>query len=646
MQTVLDLTGYKLTFDDEFNVRSISQVAGATTWGDIRAQDRGDANADVGFGASSFVDAASGYDPFSVSGGALTITAVPDVTPYGVPGSWESGLITTQGKFSQTYGYFEIRADFSALPGAWDAFWLLPDHPLPDPTGAGRWQELDIVEHYGSWDRGVYSTIHTTDPEKNINWQNNLQVYSEMAEPSGYHTYGMNWKPDRISFYVDGQLVGSQLTPSDLHSPMYLVANLATQRSADNNADLNGVPISSKIDYVRVYSNDAGARAVPLDTVSAPDNRDPGLYGATAAMTVARPALTTIGSGSDSILLTISQDAWQGDAQYTVSVDGRQVGGVQTAQSLHGSGRSDQILVLGDWGSGSHAVSVNFLNDAYGGSATTDRNLYIDGATYRGAAVADAAQTLLSTGAQGFTIRTPAAGPTTIGSGSDGILLTISQDAWQGDAQYTVSVDGRQVGGVQTAQSLHGSGRSDQILVLGDWGSGSHAVSVTFLNDAYGGSAATDRNLYIDGATYRGAAVADAAQTLLSTGAQGFTIRTPAAEPTTIGSGSDSILLSISQDAWQGDAQYAVSVDGRQVGGVQTAQSLHGSGRSDQILVLGDWGSGSHAVSVTFLNDAYGGSAATDRNLYIDGATYRGAAVADAAQTLLGAGAQGFMFGG
>ncbi|MGE7416608.1 carbohydrate-binding domain-containing protein, partial [Methylobacterium tarhaniae] len=105
-----------------------------------------------------------------------------------------------------------------------------------------------------------------------------------------------------------------------------------------------------------------------------------------------------------SILLTISQDAWQGDAQYTVSVDGRQVGGVQTAQSLHGSGRSDQILVLGDWGSGSHAVSVNFLNDAYGGSAATDRNLYIDGATYRGAAVADAAQTLLGAGAQGFMI--------------------------------------------------------------------------------------------------------------------------------------------------------------------------------------------------------------------------------------------------
>jgi beta-glucanase (GH16 family) len=250
----LDFTNYVLTFSDEFNIRSISQTGAGTTWADIRTEWRYDSNSDIGFGSSSFVDPASGYDPFSVHDGVLTITAVPDRTASGPPGNWESGLITTQGDFSQTYGYFEIRADFSNLPGAWGAFWLLPDQGIADPNNAGRWQELDVVESYGSSEKGIFSVIHTTDPAPNANWQQNLQVYSELPTPSGYHTYGMDWNESSISFYVDGQLVGSKPTPSDMHGPMYLLVNLATQNDPNNNADVSNVPISANIDYIRVES--------------------------------------------------------------------------------------------------------------------------------------------------------------------------------------------------------------------------------------------------------------------------------------------------------------------------------------------------------------------------------------------------------
>ncbi|WP_267360773.1 MULTISPECIES: DUF4214 domain-containing protein [unclassified Methylobacterium] len=281
----INLTGYKLTFDDEFNARSISQTGAGTTWADIRSEWRYDANSDIGFGTSSFVDPSSGYDPFSVKNGALTITAAPPHTTLsGYPGSWQSGLITTQGNFSQTYGYFEIRADFSKLPGAWDAFWLLPNKQTPDPNNAGGHQELDVVEHYGANDAGVYSTIHTTDPQNGIPWQVNRQVYSEMSNPSGYHTYGVDWEADQIKFYVDGQLVGSQATPSDMHSAMYMLANLATQSDASGNS------ISSSIDYIRAYSSDPHAVAVKQDTVSSPDGHDPGLYGAVAGSSLATSA--------------------------------------------------------------------------------------------------------------------------------------------------------------------------------------------------------------------------------------------------------------------------------------------------------------------------------------------------------------------
>jgi len=216
-----------------------------------------------------------------VQGGALTITAKPDPTTSGYPGSWESGLITTQGNFSQKYGHFEVRADFSSQSGAWDAFWLMPDKQIADPNKAGGWQELDVVEHYGNYDAGVYSTIHTTDSQNGVPWQDNRQVFSASANPAGYHTYGVNWQSDRISFYVDGELKGSQATPSDMRSPMYLMTNLATQDGA------SGGSIASHIDYIRAYSNDPNATAVTQGAVSAPDGRDPGLYGARAATATA-----------------------------------------------------------------------------------------------------------------------------------------------------------------------------------------------------------------------------------------------------------------------------------------------------------------------------------------------------------------------
>ncbi|WP_252955023.1 hypothetical protein [Siccirubricoccus soli] len=75
-------------------------------------------------------------------------------------------------------------------------------------------------------------------------------------------------------------------------------------------------------------------------------------------------ATKTIGSGSDALVLKISQDAYDGNAQYTVSVDGKQIGGTLTATALHSADVSDTITVKGDRAAGNHPVAVNFLNDA------------------------------------------------------------------------------------------------------------------------------------------------------------------------------------------------------------------------------------------------------------------------------------------
>ncbi|MCA1437694.1 family 16 glycosylhydrolase [Bradyrhizobium sp. BRP20] len=667
---MIDLSGYKLTFDDEFNSRSISLTGAGTKWADTRAEWRGDAASDVGFGTSSFVDPSSGYDPFSVSQGALTITAVPDRTPFGVPGSWESGLITTQGNFSQQYGYFEMRAELSSLPGAWDAFWLLPVKTLPDPNGLGRWQELDVVEHYGVWSKGVYSTIHTTDRMLNENWQTQLQVYSELPNPGGYHTYGVNWQNEQISFYIDGELVGSRATPSDMHQPMYLLANLATQEPAS----LAQVPITIKIDYIRVYSADPSATAVSLEPVSSPAGDDPGTYGAVTASSTpqATPTSTSIGAGPDRLVFKISEDAYLGDALYTISVDGNQVGGTLTAHASHVAGQSDTIAVHGDWGPGDHTVLVHFLNDRWDGTPNTDRNLYVDSVSFNGANLPQGAignvlgQTFSFHDAASADTTTPVITPPpptnstgtpsqpqngsslSIGAGPDQLIFKISEDAYLGDALYTISVDGNQIGGTLTAHASHAAGQSDTIAVHGDWGSGDHTVLVHFLNDRWDGTRDTDRNLYVDSVSFNGAnlpqgaignalgqtfsfhdaASADTTTPVITppppTNSTGTPPQTQNGSSTSIGAGPDQLVFKISEDAYLGDALYTISVDGNQVGGTLTAHASHAASQSETIAVHGDWGPGDHTVLVHLLNDRWDGTPETDRNLYVDSVSFNG----------------------
>ena len=159
--------------------------------------------------------------------------------------------------------------------------------------------------------------------------------------------------------------------------------------------------------------------------------------------TPATPVTTTIGSGSDSLVLRISQDAYQGSAQYTVSVDGKQIGGTLTAGASHAAGQDDTITVKGDWAAGNHKVTVTFLNDLYGGSSATDRNLHVDGiaSTARPSRRHRRPESQWS-GRLRFAKAAPPVGskpatpvdPATIGSGNDGLVLKISQDACQGSA--------------------------------------------------------------------------------------------------------------------------------------------------------------------------------------------------------------------
>jgi len=103
---------------------------------------------------------------------------------------------------------------------------------------------------------------------------------------------------------------------------------------------------------------------------------------------------------------------------------------------------------------------------------------------------------LLSAGTALFTA--PAQQATTIGTGPDVVTLGVSEDAYLGDAQFTVEVNGQQIGGIQTATASHSAGVARDFILRGSFGPGPRTIGMRFLNDAWGGTAATDRNLYVD----------------------------------------------------------------------------------------------------------------------------------------------------
>ena len=104
----------------------------------------------------------------------------------------------------------------------------------------------------------------------------------------------------------------------------------------------------------------------------------------------------------DTLELEISQDVWRGKAAFTVSVDGAQVGGTLRAAARQVDRQHDTLTLRGDWGEGPHVVTVDFLNDAWGGTTTTDRNLHVEAITWNGVEQPGAPVTLFSAGPVDF----------------------------------------------------------------------------------------------------------------------------------------------------------------------------------------------------------------------------------------------------
>ena len=131
----------------------------------------------------------------------------------------------------------------------------------------------------------------------------------------------------------------------------------------------------------------------------------PALTTAAAATAPAASSAATSGSGADTLTVTLSEDAWLGDAQASISLDGTLLTATPvTVTALHAAGAGDTFTFAGNFGIGPHDLAVSFLNDAWGGTPSTDRNLYVNAVSYDGNALAQGTAALYTTSTTHFQI--------------------------------------------------------------------------------------------------------------------------------------------------------------------------------------------------------------------------------------------------
>jgi Ca-dependent carbohydrate-binding module xylan-binding len=456
------------------------------------------------------------FGTWSISNGGLTATS-PN-TGHGTPSANQGGAINEEDASiaipNNANTYYEFQVSGAALYTAFG-------------VGFG-----ELGANDGGYKPGLVSSNSVPKGAAELEFSYNLGIAEGQSIVYNPQANAPQPPPNQ---WADGSTIGVEVDRIDNTATFFL--NGQQQGGPINISAMAGETLYPMVSSWFLAGPRATLIGNPSNTPAGYTNLDD--VGSQTTTPPPPPSAVTIGSGPDTLALKVSEDAYLGNAQFTVSVDGHQIGGTQTTTALHAAGQTQTFNVLGTFAAGSHTVTVNFLNDAYGGSPSLDRNLFVTGATIDNTAVPGATLTEHFPGPQSLSFQisgSPGSGtsaPVSIGSGPDALALQVSEDAYLGNAQFTVAVDGHQIGGAQTTMALHGAGQTQTFNVRGTFAAGSHTATVDFLNDAYGGSPGTDRNLYVNGAMIDGSVVSGATLTEHFQGPQSFSFLAPGASGST-----------------------------------------------------------------------------------------------------------------
>ncbi|OZD08059.1 glycoside hydrolase [Rhodococcus sp. 06-235-1A] len=198
----------------------------------------------------------------NVSGGSLNITArretPPDAKP--APNNFTSARVVSMYKqTAKAPVRIEASIKMPSAQGLLPAFWTLGMEPGNEYSWP-RQGEIDIVEIPGL--NGPSFNVHgpaQNNPNQDIKGGSGIGPVA-----SGYHTYRIDWLPDKITWYVDGvarftgtkaqyEGIGGNWNPFSGAWPHYLLFNVAVGNNGVGQTPTSTpYPQTMNVDWVRV----------------------------------------------------------------------------------------------------------------------------------------------------------------------------------------------------------------------------------------------------------------------------------------------------------------------------------------------------------------------------------------------------------
>ncbi|MBO2543677.1 family 16 glycosylhydrolase [Salegentibacter sp. BDJ18] len=186
-------------------------------------------------------------DNVIIENGNLVITAKAEET-NGF--DYSSSRITTKDNFEFQYGRVEARAKLPEGAGTWPAIWMLgANFEEVDWPATG---EIDIMEHVGNQQNEIHGTLHYPGRSGGNADGGSIEVEGVSDE---FHTYTMEWSPERILFLVDGEVYHTYANNPDspFNKDFFIILNVAMGGTFGGEIDPEFEESSMEIDYIRVY---------------------------------------------------------------------------------------------------------------------------------------------------------------------------------------------------------------------------------------------------------------------------------------------------------------------------------------------------------------------------------------------------------
>ena len=167
-------------------------------------------------------------------------TSWDNITYYG---DYAGAEITSKQSFQ--YGVFECRAKYAYLLGSWPAFWIIGSDGIDCPPG-GYGNEIDIAEFKSATsdpNRGMGHVIHRYYPPIDCVTPNihtfDADIDNDFTLNNVYYDYKCVWPPDKISYYINGDLRHEVVnTGQEWYPNLYLKV-----KPANNESDKRGLSI-------------------------------------------------------------------------------------------------------------------------------------------------------------------------------------------------------------------------------------------------------------------------------------------------------------------------------------------------------------------------------------------------------------------